>query len=93
MEYLKYPASLVQLKLKELTIEQIENNHIKVKEFVDEEDANIDPIPQEPIRGEGGSNAVNAYYNGPRFPKIVMPWEDYEDLSPDWGYLDDIPNA
>ena len=93
MEYLEYSAQLVQFKLKELTVEQIENNRIKVKAFVDEEDANVDPIPQEPIRGEGGSNAVNAYYNGPRFPKIIMPWEEDEDLSPDWGYLDDIPNS
>jgi len=96
IEYLNYSPELVKYKLKKLTIDEVNANHLKVKKFVDEYDENEDELPQKFILNAGGSNSVNAYYNGSRFPKIYLPWDinenDPEEISPDWGYLEDIHN-
>ena len=35
----------------------------------------------------------NSFYNGPRFSSIIInTYDGKEDVSPDWGYLDDIKN-
>lgn len=97
IEYLNYSPALVQFKLKKMNIEEINVTHLKVKKFVDEYDGNIDELPQKFILNAGGSSSVNAYYNGPRFPNIYLPWDinenDPEELTPDWGYLEDIKNS
>ena len=93
---LECSANFIAQKLSIFSEKEVKDNATEIERYLNDIKYPYNFEPRNSNDGYG-SHPINsnAYYNGPRFKPVILDYGDDEpeDVSADWGYLEDMQNG